>query len=219
MSAFVNEAGPDRLRLTVSPPAHVIITATKNTPVYLPCHAEADVDSNDWADSDMDGDLDMDDAEYENNANEEVDILNPPHIERQGFYEDTLDLHHLAHDNINTNGNDNDVEEEDDEYEDEQSSRYRRSPYGRDELIEYVWYRNGLEFFSTAFQNQNHKQTHKGFRLFPNGTLKIPYNRQMSNISAGVYRCRANLTRHASGSILSTESVVTIACKLRYDSC
>ncbi|XP_065076985.1 uncharacterized protein plum isoform X2 [Ochlerotatus camptorhynchus] len=211
LSAFVNEAGPDRLRLTVSPPAHVIITATKNTPVYLPCHAEADVDSNDWTDSDMDGDLDMDDAEYENNANEEVDILNPPHIERQGLYEDTLELHHLAHDNINTNGNDNDLEEEDDEYEDEQSSRYRRSSYGRDELIEYVWYRNGLEFFSTAFQNQNHKQTHKGFRLFPNGTLKIPYNRQMSNISAGVYRCKANLTRHGSGSILSTESVVTIA--------
>ncbi|XP_021712907.1 uncharacterized protein LOC5567074 [Aedes aegypti] len=214
VSAFVNEAGPDRLRLTVSPPAHVIITATKNTPVYLPCHAEADVHPNDWGvDSDMDVDQDMDEIEYENNANEEVDILNPPNLERQGFYEDSLDLHNLAHDNIDTNGHGNDLdEEEDEEYdEDEQSSRYRRSPYGRDELIEYVWYRNGLEFFSTAFQNQNHKQTHKGFRLFPNGTLKIPYNRQMSNISAGVYRCRANLTRHGSGSILSTESVVTIA--------
>ncbi|XP_062535649.1 uncharacterized protein LOC134204852 isoform X2 [Armigeres subalbatus] len=214
-SAFVNEAGPDRLRLTVSPPAHVIITATKNTPVYLPCHAEAVVDPNELGvDSDMDLDQDLDEVEYdENNGNEEVDILNPPHIERKGFYEDTFDLHNLAHENIDPNGHGNDLDEEaDEEYdEDDQSSRYRRSSYGRDELIEYVWYRNGLEFFSTAFQNQNHKQTHKGFRLFPNGTLKIPYNRQMSNISAGVYRCRANLTRHGSGSILSTESVVSIA--------
>ncbi|XP_058813868.1 protogenin [Topomyia yanbarensis] len=206
VSAFVNKAGPDRLRLTLSPPAHVIITATKNSPVYLPCHAEADIDPNDWADSEMD----MDDVEYENTANEEVDILQSPQIERQGFYEDTIDLNNLAHDNINTNTNDNDLEEED-EYDEDNSDRYRRSLYGRDDLIEYVWYRNGLEFFSTTFQNQNHKQTHKGFRLFPNGTLKIPYNRQMSNISAGIYRCKANLTRHGTGSILSTESVVTVA--------
>lgn len=213
VSAFVNEVGPDRLRLTVSPPAQVIITATKNAPVYLPCHAEADVDQNEWeVDSDMDLEQDMEEVDYESDANEEIDILNPPHLERKGFYEDTFDLHNLAHENVDPNGHDNVLEEEDEEYdEDEQSSRYRRSSYGRDELIEYVWYRNGLEFFSTAFQNQNHKQTHKGFRLFPNGTLKIPYNRQMSNISAGVYRCRANLTRSGSGSILSTESVVSVA--------
>ncbi|XP_058467789.1 protogenin [Malaya genurostris] len=206
VSAFVNKAGPDRLRLTVSPPAHVIITATKNSPIFVPCHAEADIDPNDWVDSEMD----MDDVEYENTANEEVDILQSPQVERQGFYEDTIDLNNLAHDNINTNNNDNDLEVED-EYDEDSADRYRRSLYGREDLIEYVWYRNGLEFFSTSFQNQNYKQTHKGFRLFPNGTLKIPYNRQLSNISAGVYRCKANLTRHGTGSILSTESVVTVA--------
>ncbi|XP_055527115.1 protogenin isoform X2 [Wyeomyia smithii] len=202
VSAFVNKVGPDRLRLTVSPPRHIIITAIKNSPVYLPCHAEADVD--DWVDSD----IDVEDVEYENNDDEVVDILQSP-IDRQGFYDDVIDLDNLDHDNINTDANENILNEKD-EYDEETSDRYRRSIYSRD-LIEYVWYRNGLEFFSTSFQNQNHKQTHKGFRLFPNGTLKIPYNRQMSNISSGVYRCRANLTRHGSGSILSTESVVSIA--------
>ncbi|XP_053697825.1 uncharacterized protein LOC128744681 [Sabethes cyaneus] len=201
--AFVNKAGPDRLRLTVSPPRHVIITAIKNSPVYLPCHAEAEVD--DWADSD----IDMEDTEYENNDNEDVDIVQSA-IDPQGFYEDVMNLNHLAHDNINTNANENILNEKD-EYDEETGDRYRRSMFNRDDLIEYIWYRNGLEFYSTSFQNQNHKQTHKGFRLFPNGTLRIPYNRQLNNISAGVYRCRANLTRHGSGSILSTESVVSVA--------
>ncbi|EDS36837.1 conserved hypothetical protein [Culex quinquefasciatus] len=215
MSAFVNSPGPDRLRLTVSPPAQVVITATKNSPVYLPCHAEADVDSrNDWSNSEMDAELD--DGDYE-------DVVAAG---GGGLYEDAaLDLTSLAHDPVNPRHRDNDLddeeeEEDDDEEYDEESERrrqrrrrqrYRRALYSDDDLIEYVWFRNGLEFFSTAFQNQNHKQSHKGFRLFPNGTLKIPYNRQFSNISAGVYRCKANLTRHAAGTIMSTESVVTIA--------
>ncbi|XP_055618473.1 protogenin [Toxorhynchites rutilus septentrionalis] len=209
VSAFVNKAGPDRLRLTVSPPAQVVIKAVKSSPIYLPCHAEAEIDSSDWIDSDMD----MDDVDYENNGNEEVHILQSPHIERQRYYEDTLDINNLAHDNINNNNeNDKDLDEEDEYDEDEEhSERYRRALYAREDFIEYVWYRNGLEFFSTAFQNQNHKQTHKGFRLFPNGTLRIPYNRQLGNLSAGVYRCKANLTRHGTGSILSTESVVSLA--------
>lgn len=221
VSAFVNSPGPDRLRLTVSPPAQVVIsTATKNSPVYLPCHAEANVDRKDWSDSDMD--QDPDEADYEDN----VDIMLRPDIER---YEDgdgaAVDLTSLTHDTVNPatgHNRDNDLDGEDggeEEYDDEterrhqrrRRQRYRRALYGEDDLIEYVWFRNGLEFFSTAFQNQNHKQSHKGFRLFPNGTLKIPYNRQLSNISAGVYRCKANLTRHAAGTILSTESVVTIA--------
>ncbi|XP_038114256.1 uncharacterized protein LOC6044854 isoform X1 [Culex quinquefasciatus] len=215
VSAFVNSPGPDRLRLTVSPPAQVVITATKNSPVYLPCHAEADVDSrNDWSNSEMDAELD--DGDYE-------DVVAAG---GGGLYEDAaLDLTSLAHDPVNPRHRDNDLddeeeEEDDDEEYDEESERrrqrrrrqrYRRALYSDDDLIEYVWFRNGLEFFSTAFQNQNHKQSHKGFRLFPNGTLKIPYNRQFSNISAGVYRCKANLTRHAAGTIMSTESVVTIA--------
>uniref|UniRef100_A0A182RNC5 Uncharacterized protein n=1 Tax=Anopheles funestus TaxID=62324 RepID=A0A182RNC5_ANOFN len=241
--AFVNEEGPERLRLIAAPPSHVILTGSRNAPVYLPCQAELgpetsdDIPNSSYGDEYLDGHNEEDDEEEEDDEGYDEDM-------------DEMEDDFLPHTSTLLTGNDlsndqqhlqqgleqqqqpqhyarqyKDYETEDD---DERRRRRRRRRYvhtqrrglsggeyyGSPNMFEYVWYRNGLEFLTTSFQNQNQHQTHKGFRLFENGTLRIPYNRQNGNMAAGVYRCMATLVNHQQryqGSVLSTECTVSIA--------
>uniref|UniRef100_A0A182K1F8 Uncharacterized protein n=1 Tax=Anopheles christyi TaxID=43041 RepID=A0A182K1F8_9DIPT len=233
--AFVNEEGPERLRLIAVPPSHVIVTGSRSVPVYLPCQAELGPDSSDDIPNSSYGDEYMDEHNEEDEEEEEDD---------EGYDEDTDEMEDdfLPHTSSLVTNNDltNDEQQPQQKSQhfsrhykdydnDDEERRRRRKRYVHTQrrglaggeyygspssIFEYVWYRNGLEFLTTSFQNQNQRQTHKGFRLFENGTLRILYNRQNGNIVAGVYRCMATLVNHQQryqGSILSTESTVSIA--------
>ncbi|EAA07543.5 AGAP002949-PA [Anopheles gambiae str. PEST] len=243
--AFVNEEGPERLRLIAAPPSHVIVTGSRSAPVYLPCQAELGPDTSDDIPNSSYGDEYLDEHNEEDEEEEE---------DEEGYDEDTDEMEDdflphtssLVTNNDLTNGDHRQQQQQqqqqaqqtgqhfsrqykdydDTEEEEERRRRRRRKRYVHTQrrggeyygspgsIFEYVWYRNGLEFLTTSFQSQNQRQTHKGFRLFENGTLRILYNRQNGNIVAGVYRCMATLVSHQQryqGSILSTESTVSIA--------
>ncbi|XP_058118986.1 uncharacterized protein LOC131284066 [Anopheles ziemanni] len=245
--AFVNEEGPERLRLIAAPPSHVIVTSTRSSPVYLPCQAELapdttdDIPNSSYGDDYPDEHNEEDDEEEEDDEGYDEDT-DDQEDEEDGFLPHTAPLlnnNDLSHDErslhrLQRQQPPDVFQRQYRDYEgDEVRRRRRRRRYVRTQgrgfagrggyygggglaTFEYVWYRNGLEFLTTSFQNQNHRQTHKGFRLFENGTLRIPYNRQNANIAAGVYRCKATLIHHnprnhGQGSILSTECTVSIA--------
>uniref|UniRef100_A0A182XWB4 Uncharacterized protein n=1 Tax=Anopheles stephensi TaxID=30069 RepID=A0A182XWB4_ANOST len=245
--AFVNEEGPERLRLIAAPPSHVIVTGSRNAPVYLPCQAELgpetsdDIPNSSYGDEYLDGHNEEDDEEEEDDEgyDEDTDEMEDDFLPHTSSLLTSNDLsndeqhlqegaqeeqqHHQQHYPRQYK----DYENDDDERRRRRRRRRRRyvhtqrrglsgggEYYGSQSMFEYVWYRNGLEFLTTAFQNQNQHQTHKGFRLFENGTLRIPYNRQNGNMAAGVYRCMATLVNHQQryqGSVLSTECTVWIA--------
>uniref|UniRef100_A0A182P6L8 Ig-like domain-containing protein n=1 Tax=Anopheles epiroticus TaxID=199890 RepID=A0A182P6L8_9DIPT len=230
--AFVNEEGPERLRLVAAPPSHVIVTGSRSAPVYLPCQAELGPDSSDDIPNSSYGDEyieeDEEDEEDDEGYDEDTDEMEDDFLPHTSTLVTNNDLTngeqrkqpHQQNPHFSRRykdyGNDNDGRRR-------RRKRYVHTQrrglsdgeyYGSPSIFEYVWYRNGLEFLTTSFQNQNQRQTHKGFRLFENGTLRILYNRQNGNIVAGTYRCMATLVNHQQryqGSILSTESTVSIA--------
>uniref|UniRef100_A0A182VYL2 Uncharacterized protein n=1 Tax=Anopheles minimus TaxID=112268 RepID=A0A182VYL2_9DIPT len=236
--AFVNEEGPERLRLIAAPPSHVIVTGSRNAPVYLPCQAELGPETSDdkpnssYGDDYLDGHNEEDDEEEEDDEDyddEKVEMEDDflPHTSTLLTNNDlSNDQQHLQqgveHYDLQYKYYDNEDDDERRRWR-RQRRRYVHTQrrglaggeyYGSPSIFEYVWYRNGLEFLTTSFQNQNQHQTHKGFRLFENGTLRIPYNRQNGNMAAGVYRCMATLVNHQQryqGSVLSTECTVSIA--------
>ncbi|XP_035780269.1 uncharacterized protein LOC118460234 isoform X1 [Anopheles albimanus] len=283
--AFVNTEGPERLRLIAAPPAHVIVTGTRNAPVYLPCQAELDPgmsdgipNSSSYGDDDYpDEHMDEDDEEDgEDEGYDDDDLIGQDDEDEEDVEEGeedeaedeegrfpSLSNNELVATNDDDTGKkrsaivqqkksteakflpDDESEllpQEEEEREDDEERarpvqrhrrrrRYVRAPgrgfsspgmsrsggYYGGSSFEYVWYRNGHEFLTTSFQNQNQRQMHKGFRLYENGTLRIPYNRQNGNIAAGVYWCKATLLHggrgryQVQGSIRSTECVVSIA--------
>uniref|UniRef100_A0A182MWJ9 Ig-like domain-containing protein n=1 Tax=Anopheles culicifacies TaxID=139723 RepID=A0A182MWJ9_9DIPT len=242
--AFVNEEGPERLRLIAAPPSHVIVTGSRNAPVYLPCQAELgpetsdDIPNSSYGDEYLDGHNEEDDEEEEDDEgyDEDIDEMEDDFLPHTSTLLTSNDLSndptHLQQ-GVEQQQNQHYARQykyyENEEEDDERRRRRRRRRryvhtqrrglaggeyYGSPSMFEYVWYRNGLEFLTTSFQNQNQHQTHKGFRLFENGTLRIPYNRQNGNMAAGVYRCMATLVNHQQryqGSVLSTECTVSIA--------
>uniref|UniRef100_A0A087Z666 Neural cell adhesion molecule l1 n=1 Tax=Anopheles darlingi TaxID=43151 RepID=A0A087Z666_ANODA len=280
--AFVNTEGPERLRLIAAPPAHVIVTGTRNAPVYLPCQAELDPgmsdgipNSSSYGDDDYpDEHMDEDDEEDGEDEGYDDDFIGQDDEDEEELEEaeedetadeegrfPSLSNNELVATNDDDTGKKHSgiitqqkkspeakflldeselVPQEEEKEDDEEQSqpvqrhrrrkRYVRAPgrgfsgpgmsrsggyYGVNSF-EYVWYRNGHEFLTTSFQNQNQRQMHKGFRLYENGTLRIPYNRQNGNIAAGVYWCKATLVQQrgryqVQGSIRSTECVVSIA--------
>ncbi|XP_053680454.1 uncharacterized protein LOC128731364 [Anopheles nili] len=266
--AFVNGEGPERLRLIAAPPAHVIVTGTRSSPVYLPCQAELGLDTSEGIPNSSYGDEFLDEHNEEDEEEEEEDDegYDDEDTDEREEDEDEMEDEFLPHTsplltNNNLSNDDRlfarsrqDTEQHQQQrgyfdhrpyshhYEEEdggeQRGRGRRRQrrrkryvylerrrlseggeyYGSSSLtFEYVWYRNGLELLTTSFQNQNLRQSHKGFRLFENGTLRIPYNRQNGNMAAGVYRCMASLVNHqhrryhSQDSILSTECTVSVA--------
>ncbi|XP_058055584.1 uncharacterized protein LOC131206994 [Anopheles bellator] len=266
--AFVNEEGPERLRLIAAPPAHVMVTTgSRSSPVYLPCQAELDLGASDGIpnssssygdeypnehtdeDDEEDGedggyDDDFGGAEDDEEEDDEGDFL--PHTAPLLNHNELVPNderrrrpqprdYHPADEPLSEKSPIDYADEQQDVEERRQQRRYRRKRYVRApsrgfsgarspgagyygaSSFEYVWYRNDLEFLTTTFQNEHPGQTHKGFWLYENGTLRIPsYTRQNGNIVAGVYRCKASLAsrygRHPrQGTILSTETVVSIA--------
>ncbi|XP_063704517.1 uncharacterized protein LOC134833940 [Culicoides brevitarsis] len=102
-----------------------------------------------------------------------------------------------------------DEEEDDNEGEDlgmfGSRGRHRRNVNRAQDLpkLEYVWYRNGEPLLTTS----DSTLTLNGFRLSPNGTLRIQY----SNLTSGVYRCMVNETRCGIGAVLSKNVLVKVA--------
>uniref|UniRef100_A0A2M4A6F4 Putative neural cell adhesion molecule l1 n=2 Tax=Anopheles triannulatus TaxID=58253 RepID=A0A2M4A6F4_9DIPT len=277
--AFVNTEGPERLRLIAAPPAHVIVTGTRNAPVYLPCQAELDPgmsdgipNSSSYGDDDYpDEHMDEDDEEDGEDEGYDEDFIGQDDedeeeveegeedetVDEEGRFPSLSNNELVATDDDETgmkrsgitqqkknteakflpDGSELLPQEEEKENDEERTQpvqrhrrrkRYVRAPgrgfsgmsrsggYYDGNSFEYAWYRNGHEFLTTSFQNQNQRQMHKGFRLYENGTLRIPYNRQNGNIAAGVYWCKATLVQQrgryqVQGSIRSTECVVSIA--------
>uniref|UniRef100_A0A182SJ29 Uncharacterized protein n=1 Tax=Anopheles maculatus TaxID=74869 RepID=A0A182SJ29_9DIPT len=177
--AFVNEEGPERLRLIAAPPSHVIVTGSRNAPVYLPCQAELGPETSDDIPNSSYGDEYLDGHNEEDEEEEEDD---------EGYDEDTEEMEDdfLPHTSSLLTSNDlsNDEQHLQDgevqhqphqhyprqykDYENDDDERRRRRRryvhsqrrglsgggeyYGAPNIFEYVWYRNGLEFLTTAFQ-------------------------------------------------------------------
>uniref|UniRef100_W4VR48 Putative neural cell adhesion molecule l1 n=1 Tax=Corethrella appendiculata TaxID=1370023 RepID=W4VR48_9DIPT len=74
VSGFINEEGADsRLKLLAQPPAHIIATPAKNSPVYLPCHAVYNYDEDEINYNDNNNDYDVDEYEDDNDDGDDGD--------------------------------------------------------------------------------------------------------------------------------------------------